>query len=318
MPKGERAAKRSGDGHDLDTVEAGGGGGNGARRVDPDATGAAPSAMGEPDESAKRKAPADRRPADRPYTLAIDVGGTGLKASVLNAGGTMVADRVRVATTYPMPPTGEGGMVPALVELVRDLPEADRVSVGFPGMVRGGVILSAPHFETSAGPGSAIDPDLQAAWRRFDMAAALSQAIGKSTRVANDADVQGLAVVTGAGLEVVITLGTGFGSAFFLHGSLMPHLEIAHQPFRKGKSYNEQVGEAARKEVGEERWNSRVRKALVNMDAIFFYDHLFVGGGNARRIDTSLYEDRDRITIVDNAAGILGGVKLWQGSHQGL
>lgn len=259
------------------------------------------------------------REPDRPYTLAIDVGGTGLKASVLNSSGAMVADRVRVPTTYPMPPVGEGGMVPALQKLTSPLPAADRVSVGFPGMLRHGVVLSAPHFVTKEGPGSDVDPDLSAAWAGFPLADALSEALGKPTRVANDADVQGLAVVTGTGLELVVTLGTGFGTALFMDSQLLPHLEIAHQPFRKGETYNEQLGERTRKEIGAERWNNRVRKAIVNLEALFFYDHLHIGGGNGRRVDRDGLGDLlEKITIVDNSAGILGGVKLWGGNHLGL
>ena len=132
----------------------------------------------------------------------------------------------------------------------RPLPDADRVSAGFPGMVREGVVLSAPHFVTESGPGSKVDPALEqglvptstwpARWPRRS---------GKPTKVANDADVQGAAVVAGKGLELVITLGTGFGTAA-LPGrrSCCPHLEIAHQPFRKGETYNEQLGERTRKD----------------------------------------------------------------------
>jgi polyphosphate glucokinase len=255
----------------------------------------------------------------RPYTLAIDIGGTGLKASVLDSTGAMVAKRVRVATHYPMPPTGEGGMVEALTKLVAPLPGADRVSAGFPGMVRGGLILSAPHFVTKKGPGSGVDPELSKAWSRFDLAGALESALGKPTKVANDADVQGLAVVAGKGLELVITLGTGFGTAVFLDGHLLPHLELAHQQFRKGETYNEQLGEPARKEIGESRWNRRVRKAIEALDSLLFFDHLYVGGGNARRVVRDELGDLlDRTTVVDNSAGILGGIKLWEGTHLGV
>jgi polyphosphate glucokinase len=254
--------------------------------------------------------------AGHPYTLAIDIGGTGLKASVLDAAGTMVADRVRVPTTYPMSPQS---LVERLEGLVEKLPEADRVSAGFPGMVRGGVILSAAHFVTVSGPGSDVDPELTRAWDHFDLAAALQQTTGKPTRVANDADVQGLAVVEGAGLELVVTLGTGFGTAYFLDGALMPHLEIAHQPFRKGETYNEQVGELTRKQIGDGRWNRRVVKAIDTMAELFFYDRLYLGGGNARRVDRDGLGDRlDKITVVDNRAGILGGIKLWQDKHLGV
>jgi polyphosphate glucokinase len=256
---------------------------------------------------------------ERPFTLAIDIGGTGLKASVLDAKGTMVADRVRVTTTYPMPPEGDAGMVPTLAKLVKPLPEFDRVSAGFPGMVRGGRILSAPHFVTEKGPGSPIDPNLQTAWSDFDLAAALTQSLGKPSRVANDADVQGLAVVTGKGLEFVITLGTGFGTALFMDGALLPHLEIAHQPFRKGETYNDQLGERTRKDIGDERWNRRVRKAIEILDSMLFFDHLYIGGGNAHRITRDRLGDvLVKTTVVDNTAGILGGIRLWQGDHLGV
>src|ERR1039458_4035802 len=149
--------------------------------------------------------PGDENSA-HPYTLAIDVGGTGLKASVLSKTGTMMADRVRAETKYPLPPDGDNGLVAALTALVKPLPEADRVSCGFPGMVRNGLILSAPHFVTKKGPGTAVDKKLFEAWGKFDLATALSKALGKPTKVAVDNHVQGAAVVQGKGLEVVITL----------------------------------------------------------------------------------------------------------------
>ena len=255
---------------------------------------------------------AEETPA-HPYTLSIDVGGTGLKASVLGKEGTMVADRVKVETKYPMPPDGDTGLVATLTALVQPLPAADRISCGFPGMVRNGLILSAPHFVTKKGPGTPVDEKLSAAWSKFDLAGALATALGKPTKVANDADIQGAAVVKGDGLEVVITLGTGFGSALFLNGQLMPHLELAHQPFRKGETYNDQLGELARKNKGDESWNERLREAVTNLDGLFFFDHLYIGGGNARRVDRDgLGDVLERVTIVDNTAGILGGVKLWE------
>jgi polyphosphate glucokinase len=254
--------------------------------------------------------------AEAPFTLAIDIGGTGLKASVLGKDGNMAADRVRVATTYPVSPQQ---MVESLTKLVKPLPPFDRISCGFPGMVRRGHILTAPHFVTKKGPGTAIDPKLLEAWSGFDMTTALTDALGKPTKVANDADVQGAAVVQGSGLELVVTLGTGMGFAVFMDGQLLPHLELGHQPFRKDQEYDEQIGEAARKKVGDHHWNRRVRLALANFDALFFFDHLFIGGGNASRVDRDeLGEMLERITVVDNSAGILGGIKLWDAPHVGV
>jgi polyphosphate glucokinase len=248
----------------------------------------------------------------RPLTLAIDIGGTGLKAAVLDDTGALVADRVRVETTYPLPPEE---LVEQLAALVAPLPSADRVAVGFPGMVRAGYVLSAPHFSTKAGPGTPIEAELVKKWDGFDLAGALGSRLGKPTRVANDADVQGAAVVRGEGLELVVTLGTGVGTAFFYQGKLLPHLEFAHTPLRDNETYNEQLGERARKAVGNARWNKRVRRAIATLRALCFFDHCYVGGGNAKRVEGEIAPD---VTLVDNTAGLLGGIKLWTGDHLGV
>ncbi|TMM14952.1 MAG: ROK family protein [Actinobacteria bacterium] len=249
---------------------------------------------------------ATRSTARKQATLAIDVGGTGLKASVLDPSGAMEVDRVRVDTSYPCPPTK---MVETLRLLVEPLPVYDRVSVGFPGMVRDGHVLSAPHFVTVSGPGSETVPDLVEAWSSFDLASALDAALGKPTKVVNDADLQGAAVVKGKGLELVVTLGTGVGTGLFFHGRLTPHMELAHHPLRKNESYNEYLGNAARSRIGNKKWNKRVRLAIDTLDALFFYDQVYVGGGNSKHVTADL---GPKATIVDNAAGILGGIKLWE------
>jgi len=254
--------------------------------------------------------PATRPAPEHPFTLAVDIGGTGLKASVLDAQGAMVADRVKIPTPYPLPPDK---LVSSLKKLVAPLPAAERASAGFPGMVRGGVVLSAPHFTTVRGPGSDIDHHLVKQWDRFALATVLTQEFGVPTKAANDADIQGAAVVRGHGLELVVTLGTGFGTGLFYNGDLQPHLEIAHQPFRKGETYDEQLGEATRKEIGEARWNKRVMKAIDNMRALTLFDHLYLGGGNSRRVLRRHLPDD--VTVVDNTAGILGGIRLWVPLH---
>lgn len=248
-----------------------------------------------------------RRTGDpaKPKTLAIDVGGSGIKAAVLDAAGGMVSDRVRIRTNYPCPPEALVGSIRTLVE---PLPRFDRVSVGFPGMVREGRTLSASHFETVAGPGSKVSEKLKLAWSGFDLAGALEAELAKPVRAANDADMQGAAVIEGTGLELVITLGTGVGTALFYNGRLMPHLELAHHPFRKGETYNEQLGDAARRRVGARKWTRRVERAVHTLDALIFFDRLYVGGGNAPHLTKSL---GPKAVVVDNVAGILGGAKLW-------
>ncbi len=280
---------------------------------------APPAAGGDPrpaaDSQARPGADGTATPAQPgagPATLALDIGGTGLKGSVLDAAGTMLADRVRVPTTYPCPPAK---LVDDLAGLAARLPAFDRVSAGFPGMVREGLVLSAPHFVTVSGPGSDQDPDLVAAWARFPLADALAQRLGAPTRVANDADVQGAAVVSGKGLELVVTLGTGVGTALFFHGRLMPHLEFAQFPFRKGDTFNEQLGERVRERIGDAKWNRRVRKALAVLRDLTFFDRCYLGGGNAHHLSGPLDDD---VTVVDNSAGILGGIRLWDGDHLGV
>jgi polyphosphate glucokinase len=253
---------------------------------------------------------------EHPYTLAFDIGGTGLKANILDATGAFVADRVRVPTPYPISPEL---MVEKLTGLAKKLPEADRISAGFPGMVRRGMVLSAPHFVTKKGPGTEVDAKLQKAWSDFDLETALGKALGKPTRVANDADVQGLAVIKGHGYEVVVTLGTGFGTAFFLSGRLLPHMEFAHVDFAKNQSFNERLGEPVRKKIGDKKWNKRVREMIAYLDTLTIFDHLYIGGGNAPRINRrDLGEVLERITVVDNSAGITGGIALWSDLHVGV
>lgn len=235
---------------------------------------------------AARKSPASLN------TLCIDIGGTGLKACVVDARGVLACERVRIETPHQAPASE---IVTLLTSLVKPLPAYERVSVGFPGVVRSGVVLTAPNLGTPQ-------------WHGFDLAAALGKALKKPVRVANDADVQGFAAITGKGLEMVVTLGTGFGTALYLDGKVTPHLEIAHMPFRKGEDYDQQIGNVARKEIGDERWNRRVRKALGNMRTLTNFDHLFIGGGNAKKITFKLDKD---MTIISNEAGLVGGLGLW-------
>lgn len=245
-------------------------------------------------------------PSRSPATLCFDIGGTGLKASVLDQSGHMEHERVRVATPYPLTPQQ---LVGALVDLARPLPEFDRVSAGFPGMVRAGRILSAPHFVSPKGPGHKPTPDLLKAWDNFDLAGSLQTAFAKPAKVANDADVQGAAAVAGHGLELVVTLGTGVGTALFYEGKLLPHLELAQHPLRGQKTYNGVIGDAARKRLGKKEWNERVAETLEVLRRLVFFDHCYVGGGNAARITFQLPPD---VSLVDNDDGILGGFKLWE------
>ena len=228
-----------------------------------------------------------------PKTLAIDIGGSAIKGSVLDGQGKMLHERVRVETPDDVAPKK---LVELIVELVKELPSFDRVSVGFPGVVRDGVVRSAFNLGEEA-------------FKDFDLANALQAKLGKPVRVENDADVQGLAVVKGKGVEMVITLGTGFGTSIFVDGKLGPHLELAHHPFRKGNSFEEELGEAARKKHVTKRWLKRLKQAIETLRGLTTFDHLYIGGGNSRLVDLELPSD---VSVVSNTAGIMGGIKLWE------
>lgn len=233
------------------------------------------------------------QPASGARILAIDVGGTGLKAAILSIEGEMLTERLRVETPHPCKPDD---LVGALVKLVEPLGDFTCVSVGFPGVVRHGKIITAPNLGTEELGG-------------FDLAAALQERLGRLVRVINDADMQGFGAIAGKGLEMVITLGTGFGSALFVDGQLAPHLEIAHLPFRKDKTYDQQIGDKARKKVGKKEWNRRVKRAIQTLRVLTHFDTLYIGGGNADRINFELDPD---VKIISNECGVRGGAWLWR------
>ncbi|MEI8080739.1 MAG: ROK family protein [Actinomycetes bacterium] len=247
-------------------------------------------------------------PDDRPhsiFTLGIDCGGSGIKGSVLDDEGELVADRVRIRTPYPLPPER---FVSVLKRIARQMPHFDRVTVGMPGMIRRGVVVRTPHYPTIAGPYTEKDPSLVEAWKDWDAQSVLTAAFGRPTRVLNDAEVQGAAVIQRKGLEVMFTLGTGLGCAVYEDGRLAPHLELSHAPVRKDATYDTWIGITKIKELGPRRWSQRFLEVVDGLRPVFCWDHLYVGGGNARRLTVFLGDD---VTIVPNVAGIIGGVRAW-------
>ncbi|HEY3831461.1 MAG TPA: ROK family protein [Acidimicrobiia bacterium] len=244
-----------------------------------------------------------------PTTLAIDIGGTGLKASVLDTEGHKLTERVRIKTPYPCPPRV---LIRSLDHLTHELPRWGRVSVGFPGFVREGRVLTAPNLSTKRGPGTPLSRKLVEAWAGFPLASELESRLGAPTRLANDADMHALAVISGEGLELVLTLGTGLGTAVFLDGAPTPHLELAFMPFHGRGTFQDHLGNKTRRRIGNRRWSKRVVEAVEMFDALLHIDRLYVGGGNAKKLTVDLGH---RVELVDNAAGILGGIKLWQLDH---
>ncbi|HUO04459.1 MAG TPA: ROK family protein [Candidatus Binataceae bacterium] len=224
-------------------------------------------------------------------TLAVDVGGTGIKAAALDESGKMITDRNRIQTPGNAMPKK---VVAIIVKLAAVAGKFDRVSVGFPGVIKNGVVYSAPN--------------LGSGWNNFKLENALRKKLKSPVRVANDADVQGLGCASGHGIELVITLGTGFGSVLFVNGSRI-HLELAHHPFRKGKTYEDELGHRALKKHGKKKWNKNLSAAISELAQTFNYDRLFIGGGNTKYISLALPSN---VKVVSNNDGLIGGIKLWQ------
>jgi len=225
--------------------------------------------------------------------LCVDVGGTGLKAAVISTQGKFLAKRVRIKTPKHRKPRD---IVKALAELAEPLGAFDHVTIGFPGMVKNGRVISAPHFGTED-------------WTGFDLASAMRKQWKRPVKLLNDADVQGLAVIKGEGLELVCTLGTGFGTAWFRDGELMPHMDLAHLAVHRKYDLDVYVGDQTRRKIGNGDWNRRVKKLIAVLETVFNYDHLYLGGGNSRCVKFGLPRN---VTIVSNDAGMEGGAFAWR------
>ena len=228
-------------------------------------------------------------------TFAVDVGGSNIKAMLLDATGRPTTERIkrptpRPATTRPVTET--------IVAIAKEIGPFDRASVGFPGVVRKGVVETAFNLHPS--------------WIGVDVDRLLTKELRVPVRAANDADVQGLGAVRGQGVELVITLGTGFGSSLFVDGRLVPNVQLAHHTAWRRKTYEEELGKKALKKAGRKKWNRRVEKAIASLSELLNYDRLYIGGGNASRIDFDLPPP---VKVVSNVEGLLGGVVLWRGKE---
>ena len=227
-----------------------------------------------------------------PITLAIDIGGSGLKAMLLDTRCHPVSERQRVVT--PAIPTPRA-ILKGLEELRKLLPNFDRVSVGFPGVVKKGITYTAANLHP-LWYGFPLEKELQTRWK-------------KPVRLANDAAVQGYGSIKGDGVELAITLGTGLGSSLFTDGRLCPGLELGHHPWKRDREYEDYLGRRGLDKYGKKRWNRLLEGAIEQTAKLFNWDHLYLGGGNTKKID---FKPGKNIEIVSNEAGLLGGVALWR------
>jgi len=236
------------------------------------------------------------QPAADEKILSVDIGGSRIKAILLDTDGKMLNEYKRVDTPVPSTPQN---VIRAIGGLAQNFPGFTRVSVGFPGYVKRGIVHTAPNLGT-------------AFWKGANLGMELNQVLGQPVRVVNDADLQGLGIARGNGLEMVVTLGTGFGTALLMDGILLPHLELAHHPFSKDREYDEYIGNRGFLDAGVEKWNRRLQKVIATLTTVFNYDHLYISGGNAKKITFTL---NSNITVATNLDGIIGGAKLWSHDH---
>ncbi len=229
-------------------------------------------------------------------TLAIDVGGSSIKAIILRDDGTKVSGRSHFATPHP---ATTDAVIAALIDLISTYGEYDRIAIGFPSVVENGVTRGAIN----------LHPD----WDGFRLAEVLQNKLNKPIKIANDADVQGCGAIAGGGVELVITLGTGFGSALFLDGKLLPNLELGQHIWHDRETYEDRLGQAALEQVGVEIWNMRLLEAIASLYKLFNYDKLYIGGGNSRLVSVKLPEHlSNKVAIVSNDLGLIGGLALWK------
>ena len=213
-------------------------------------------------------------------TLVIDVGGTHIKVA-----GSWDREIQRI----PSGPTMTAAdMTRAVLELTKSW-DYEAISLGYPGPVKDNRPFREP---INVGGG----------WTTFDF----QKAFGKPVKVINDAAMQALGSYAG-GRMLFLGLGTGLGTSIVDHWRVEP-LEIAHLPYRKGKSYEEYLGDAGLSDLGDERWEKHVHKVCDLLRAALLCDGIVLGGGNARK----LVNLPDAATRGSNENAIQGGVRMWE------
>jgi polyphosphate glucokinase len=231
-------------------------------------------------------------------TLVIDIGGTGIKTLLVNRDGKALSRRRRERTPKPSTPSAVLAVVERMIDRHRTF---QRVSVGFPGVVKNGVVRTAPNLGTED-------------WAGFELEKAVSSYTQTPVRAINDAELQGYGVIEGTGVEIVLTFGTGLGTALYVDGRLVPNLELGHHPLRKNATYEDLVNGKELRRVGKKRWRGRVDLIIDTLGRIFNYDTLHIGGGNARHLKGPF---PDSVRLFESPEGLIGGIRLWPSGRRG-
>lgn len=233
--------------------------------------------------------------------IGVDIGGSGIKAAIVDiTQGDFVGDRVRLDTPQPAEPAA---VVETARQAIADFPTDLPVGIGFPTAIVGGTIMTASHVSDS--------------WIGFNGRAAFEEGLGRPCTLLNDADAAGLAEVRfgkGAGVPGVVlllTLGTGIGSALFIDGHLVPNTEMGHIEVR-GMDGEKRAAASRRaaEDLSWAEWAARLDEYLERVDRLLWPDLIILGGGVSRKADKflPLLDVRPKVIAADlrNRAGIVG------------
>jgi len=220
------------------------------------------------------------KPKRKPRVLAIDVGGSHVKVRVSN--------RRDVRQFESGPQMNAARMVAGVLKLVGDW-KYDVVSIGYPGIVIHGKIVTEPH-------------NLGGGWVGFDF----RRAFGRPVRVINDAAMQAIGSYQG-GRMLFLGLGTGLGSAMIVDG-VVESMELAHMHYKKGRTYEDDVGDRGRRRLGSKKWRRTVKKVVKALRTALEADYVVLGGGNARKLNKMPKGAR----LGNNDFAFLGGFRMWR------
>lgn len=233
--------------------------------------------------------------------LGIDIGGTGIKGAVVDpTRGELVTDRFRIETPQPATPDAVAGVVG---QIVQHFDWSGPVGATFPGVVAHGVIGTAANVDDS--------------WIGVDAGARFSEATGCAVTVVNDADAAGLAeMLHGAGkgradTVLLLTLGTGIGSALFVDGVLVPNTELGHVEV-DGHEAEKRAAESVREreELSWHKWAHRLNKVLATLERLVNPQLIIIGGGVSKKSEKFFPHLETRAELVAahllNQAGIVG------------
>jgi len=236
--------------------------------------------------------------------LGVDIGGTGIKGALVNTKtGTLASERFRLETPQPATPKN---VTATFKKVVEHFDYNGPIGCGFPAVMKNGVAFSASNIHKD--------------WIGTDAAKIFSEAVGCKVSVLNDADVAGVAEIKfGVGAEVdgtviLITIGTGLGSAVFLNGQLLPNTEFGHVYLKGQKQVAEKyASNSARKrdDLKYEGWAVRFKEYLEHLQFLFTPDLFILGGGASKKFekyDHILAPVRTKIVTAEmlNEAGIIG------------